>query len=325
MSAYGMAATVDFGLDAKQGLLDLRSENARLQLVGRLFRAATKRLEFIEKAQVRARSNGRCASGERRRRRPASAANASTTRASNCVRRRGAARRRPPPACAPRRRAARGHRVERVADEDDARLERDLLARQPVGVAGAVHPLVARADDAARRPPAPARRTGSARRSTVCSRMSAHSSLVQAPGLVQDRVGDRHLADVVQLGGPARAQRALAQPQAPPDALGQRGDAVDVGAELGVAPDRTARRTSALCRAAECGRRPSRRTAAGRRAAAPRRARPPRRAAPPQPNEAPTWKPSPLGRWRSPPQGRGARASPAATVSSTQNSSPPSR
>ena len=32
MSAYGMAATVDFGLEAKQGLLDLRSENARLRL-----------------------------------------------------------------------------------------------------------------------------------------------------------------------------------------------------------------------------------------------------------------------------------------------------
>jgi Lon protease-like protein len=59
MSAYAMAATVDFGLDAKQGLLDLRSENARLRLVGRLFRAATKRLEFIERAQVRARSNGK--------------------------------------------------------------------------------------------------------------------------------------------------------------------------------------------------------------------------------------------------------------------------
>lgn len=59
MDAYGMAATVEFGLEAKQGLLDLRSENARLRLVTRLFRAATKRLEFIEKAQVRARSNGK--------------------------------------------------------------------------------------------------------------------------------------------------------------------------------------------------------------------------------------------------------------------------
>jgi Lon protease-like protein len=59
MSAYEMAATVDFGLDAKQGLLDLRSENARLRLVTRLFRAASKRLDFIERAQERARSNGK--------------------------------------------------------------------------------------------------------------------------------------------------------------------------------------------------------------------------------------------------------------------------
>jgi hypothetical protein len=59
MTAYQMAATVDFGLEAKQGLLDLRSENARLRLVTRLFRAATRRLEFIERAQARARSNGK--------------------------------------------------------------------------------------------------------------------------------------------------------------------------------------------------------------------------------------------------------------------------
>ena len=59
MSAYAMAATVDFGLDAKQGLLDLRSENARLRLVTRLFRAALKRLDFVDRAQARARSNGK--------------------------------------------------------------------------------------------------------------------------------------------------------------------------------------------------------------------------------------------------------------------------
>jgi len=59
MGAYDMAATVDFGLDAKQGLLDLRSENARLQLVTRLFRAAIKRLDFVDRAQARARSNGK--------------------------------------------------------------------------------------------------------------------------------------------------------------------------------------------------------------------------------------------------------------------------
>jgi Lon protease-like protein len=59
MSAYDMAATVEFGLDAKQGLLDLRSENARMRLVTRLMRAALRRLAYVEKAQVRARSNGK--------------------------------------------------------------------------------------------------------------------------------------------------------------------------------------------------------------------------------------------------------------------------
>jgi Lon protease-like protein len=59
LDAYAMAATVDFGLDAKQGLLELRSENARLRLVTRLFRAATKRLDFVDRAQARARSNGK--------------------------------------------------------------------------------------------------------------------------------------------------------------------------------------------------------------------------------------------------------------------------
>src|ERR1044072_2896475 len=59
MSAYQMAATVEFGLEAKQGLLDLRSESARLRLVTRLFRAALKRLDFVNRAQARARSNGR--------------------------------------------------------------------------------------------------------------------------------------------------------------------------------------------------------------------------------------------------------------------------
>jgi Lon protease-like protein len=59
MTAYAMAATVDFGLDAKQGLLDMRSENARLRLVTRLFRAAVKRLDLVDRVEERARSNGR--------------------------------------------------------------------------------------------------------------------------------------------------------------------------------------------------------------------------------------------------------------------------
>jgi Lon protease-like protein len=59
MSAYQMAATVEFGLDAKQGLLDLRSEGARMRLLTRLFRAAVRRLDFVERAQAMARSNGK--------------------------------------------------------------------------------------------------------------------------------------------------------------------------------------------------------------------------------------------------------------------------
>jgi Lon protease-like protein len=59
MGAYDMAATVDFGPEAKQELLDLRSENSRMRLVARLFRAATKRLDFVDRAQARARSNGK--------------------------------------------------------------------------------------------------------------------------------------------------------------------------------------------------------------------------------------------------------------------------
>jgi Lon protease-like protein len=59
LDACAMAATVDFGLEVKQQLLELRSENARLGLVTRLFRAALKRLEFVDRAQARARSNGK--------------------------------------------------------------------------------------------------------------------------------------------------------------------------------------------------------------------------------------------------------------------------
>jgi Lon protease-like protein len=59
MNAHEMAATVDFGSDAKQGLLELRSENARLVLLTRLLRAVLERLEFVDHAQEQAHSNGK--------------------------------------------------------------------------------------------------------------------------------------------------------------------------------------------------------------------------------------------------------------------------
>jgi hypothetical protein len=54
-----MAATVEFAADDKQQLLELRSENARLRLLAVLLRSATERLELVERAQARARSNGK--------------------------------------------------------------------------------------------------------------------------------------------------------------------------------------------------------------------------------------------------------------------------
>jgi Lon protease-like protein len=59
MDAYEMAATVEFPPEDKQRLLELRSENARLRLLSVLLRGATERLELVERAQARARSNGK--------------------------------------------------------------------------------------------------------------------------------------------------------------------------------------------------------------------------------------------------------------------------
>jgi Lon protease-like protein len=59
MGAYGMAATVEFAPESKQELLELRSENARMALLGKLLESAIERLALLERAQERARSNGK--------------------------------------------------------------------------------------------------------------------------------------------------------------------------------------------------------------------------------------------------------------------------
>ena len=59
MSAYEMAGTVEFAIAAKQHLLESRSEAARLEQLLRLLRGAVKRLDFMERAQAVARSNGK--------------------------------------------------------------------------------------------------------------------------------------------------------------------------------------------------------------------------------------------------------------------------
>lgn len=59
MDAYALASTIDFELDAKQELLALRSENARMRFVRDLLRTTLERLTQAERVRVRAQSNGR--------------------------------------------------------------------------------------------------------------------------------------------------------------------------------------------------------------------------------------------------------------------------
>ena len=58
LDAYGMAATLDVGLDAKQELLELRTERARLEQLDNLFGEALGRIRHAERAAERARGNG---------------------------------------------------------------------------------------------------------------------------------------------------------------------------------------------------------------------------------------------------------------------------
>jgi Lon protease-like protein len=58
LDAYGMAATLDFALDAKQNLLELRSEQRRLERLGALFGSTLERLDQAEKVAEQARTNG---------------------------------------------------------------------------------------------------------------------------------------------------------------------------------------------------------------------------------------------------------------------------
>ena len=59
LDAYGMAATLDFDLEAKQGLLELRSERGRLERLAELFEATMERLDQAQRAAERARGNGK--------------------------------------------------------------------------------------------------------------------------------------------------------------------------------------------------------------------------------------------------------------------------
>ena len=58
LDAYAMAATLDVALEAKQQLLELRSERGRLEQLEGLFAEALERIRLAERAAERARGNG---------------------------------------------------------------------------------------------------------------------------------------------------------------------------------------------------------------------------------------------------------------------------
>jgi Lon protease-like protein len=59
LSSYEMAASIEIDLEVKQGLLELRSEEERLRLLARLFKAGIKRVEMARKISDRASGNGK--------------------------------------------------------------------------------------------------------------------------------------------------------------------------------------------------------------------------------------------------------------------------
>ena len=58
LDAFGMAGTIEFELPEKQRLLELATEDERLQMVGDLFRATVQRLDETERSSELAKSNG---------------------------------------------------------------------------------------------------------------------------------------------------------------------------------------------------------------------------------------------------------------------------
>jgi Lon protease-like protein len=64
LGAYGMAATLDIALPAKQTLLELRSETARLEQLEALFAEAVKRIKTAARVAEQASGNGHLKRGE---------------------------------------------------------------------------------------------------------------------------------------------------------------------------------------------------------------------------------------------------------------------
>ena len=126
-----------------------------------------------------------------------------------------------------------GHRLEGVGDKDDARLERDLLAGEAVGIAAAVEALVVVAH--------PARlelHVGGLDDVVAQQRVALHVLVLvvgELGGLVEDRVGDADLAHVVQQPGQAQAREPPGlEAQLGADEPAQLRDGLAVAARVGV-------------------------------------------------------------------------------------------
>ena len=64
LDAYGMAATVDINPAAKQALLELRSEPARLEQLDGLFAEALRRIKTAARVAEQASGNGHLKPGD---------------------------------------------------------------------------------------------------------------------------------------------------------------------------------------------------------------------------------------------------------------------
>src|SRR3954451_3440775 len=124
-----------------------------------------------------------------------------------------------------------GHGAERVSHAHDARGDRDLLARQPVGIPAAVPALVAGPHDV---PDVLQRSAHTVQHPLARDRVAAHDVpllVAQRTGLVDDLLGHADLADVVQQRAELDEQPlVLAKPELVGDRNRQRDDPLAVGA-----------------------------------------------------------------------------------------------
>ena len=132
-------------------------------------------------------------------------------------------------------RSRRRHHLERIRDRNDPRAERDLLARESMGVTGAVVPLVMLGD---RLPPLAQPRKQRRDDPLTGLRVATEEAplpIVRPSGLVEDPAGHAKLADVVQKRRPSKPILiVLGEPDLAGDDVGECAHSLGVPARLAV-------------------------------------------------------------------------------------------